>query len=172
MGDPEYENEKEREREVNDGPDPISSSAVPKTDQDVISEKEVAIGAMEQDSDLDDEQISHDQELQLEEANRVKSHATEVSVASVATSAAATPAQPKTFVQKLNPLNWTTPPAVPAVRTECPEAKANFFSKLIFHWQGTLMRVSSLLPPIAADGGAFPTAWLTSDRPATPASSK
>ncbi|CAK7197677.1 ATP-binding cassette transporter yor1 [Sporothrix eucalyptigena] len=143
MGELEYENEKEHEREINDGPDPISSSAVRTTDEDVISEKDVAMGAMEQDSELDDEQANR---VQQEEINRIRSHATEASVASAATSAAAVSTKPKTFMQKLNPLRWGKTPAVPDVRTVCPEDKANFFSKLIFHWQGPLMRTGYSRP--------------------------
>ncbi len=160
MGNPEYEHEKEHEREINDGPDPISNAALPNTEEDVVSEMEVAIEAMGQDSDLDDKQISREQQEQREELSRAKSHVTEVSVASMATSsAAAAQAQPKTWSQKINPLRWFPVPRIPAERSESPEAKAGFFSKLIFHWQGPLMRVCdrtpSALPPLtgAHSGG-------------------
>ncbi|CAK7228776.1 ATP-binding cassette transporter yor1 [Sporothrix curviconia] len=160
MGALEYEHEKEHEREINDGPDPISSSAVRTVDEDVISEKDVAMEAMaasasDHDSDLDDEEVQQQlqqqqqqQQQQQEEINRVRSHASVASATSAATSAAtaAAEAQPKAFLEKLNPLRWRKTPSVPDVRTVCPEDKANFFSKLIFHWQGPLMRTGYARP--------------------------
>ena len=152
MGALEYEHEKEHEREINDGPDPISSSVVRTTNEDVISEKDVAMEALaaaasdrdsDRDSDLDDEEARR---AQQEEIDRIRSHATETSVASATTSAAAVESKPKTLMQKLNPLHWGKVPPVPDVRTVCPEGKANFFSKLIFHWQGPLMRTGYARP--------------------------
>ncbi|KIH94495.1 hypothetical protein SPBR_05491 [Sporothrix brasiliensis 5110] len=161
MGDSEYENEKEHEREVADVPDPISSSvaaaAANKSDEDVISEKDVAMdamGAMDQDSDFDDDddsgQVGRAQQSQQEEMHRVRSTATDASATSAATSAAAAAASalpPKrSFMHRINPLRWGKVPAVPDERTVCPEDKANFFSKLIFHWQGPLMRTGYSRP--------------------------
>ncbi|CAK7564171.1 MAG: ATP-binding cassette transporter yor1 [Sporothrix epigloea] len=152
MGDLEYEKEMEHEREINDGPDPASNSAVRTTDEDVISEKNVAMEAIaaaasDHDSDLDDEEANR---VQQEEIDRIRSHATATSVASAtsaATSAAAAvPDKPKTFIQKLNPLRWRGTPPIPDVRTVCPEDKANFFSRLVFHWQGPLMRTGYARP--------------------------
>ncbi|CAK7267015.1 ATP-binding cassette transporter yor1 [Sporothrix epigloea] len=152
MGNLEYEHEREHEREINDGPDPTTNAVVHTTDEDVISEKNVAMEAIaaassEHESDLDEADADHNQQ---EEIIRIRSHATAASVAtatSAATSAAA-PVQdrPKTFMQKINPLRWRKSPAVPDVRTVCPEDKASFFSKLYFHWQGPLMRTGYSRP--------------------------
>ncbi|KAL1902719.1 ATP-binding cassette transporter yor1 [Sporothrix stenoceras] len=153
MAASEYENEKEHEREITEGPDPISSSvaANKNEEEDVISEKDVAMGAMgssypDEESDLDDAEVGRAQEIQ-QEMSRVRSTATDASATSAATSAAAADPPPKkSFLQKLNPLRWGKVPDVPDVRTVCPEEKANFFSKLIFHWQGPLMRTGYSRP--------------------------
>ncbi|EPE09733.1 abc transporter [Ophiostoma piceae UAMH 11346] len=147
----EFEDEKEHEREISDGPDPISSAAAQHVDEDVISEKEIAIGAMNPAPDDNDDGSSSDieeqrqrQAAQQEELNRV------ASAASAATSSAATAAPQglprKSWFYKVNPLRWGKVSDVPDERIECPEAKANFFSKLVFHWQGPLMRTGYARP--------------------------
>ncbi|OAA56992.1 ABC multidrug transporter [Niveomyces insectorum RCEF 264] len=146
MGDPEYDEEREREREINDGPDPISPVVLVNTGEDVLSEKEVATGAMSQDSDFDDARSSRDREQQQAELSRIRSHVTEASIASAATSAAAAPAKQRSWIRKINPLYWRAVPPVPKERQENPEARAKFFSKLVFWWQGPLMRTGYLRP--------------------------
>ena len=155
----EFEDEKEHEREISDGPDPVSSAAAQHGGEDVISEKAIAIGAMhpapdhddDDDDDDDDESSSSSdgerrqrQAAQQEELNRV------ASAASAATSSAATAAPPalprESWFRKINPLRWGAVSAVPDERIECPEATANFFSKLVFHWQGPLMRTGYARP--------------------------
>lgn len=152
----EFEDEQEHEREINDGPDPISNAAAQHGKEDVVSEKDIALGAMndnDDDNDENDEGSSSDkddaeqrrrQAAQQEELSRV------ASAASAATSSAATAAtaQPpaQSWFRKINPLRWGKVSDVPDDRTECPEATANFFSKLVFHWQGPLMRTGYARP--------------------------
>ncbi|TLS29492.1 hypothetical protein PpBr36_02112 [Pyricularia pennisetigena] len=44
------------------------------------------------------------------------------------------------WYRKLNPLRWGGIPPLPDERRPCPEADAGFLSKLLFSWQGPLMK--------------------------------
>ncbi|EFX02817.1 ABC multidrug transporter [Grosmannia clavigera kw1407] len=142
--DRDYEDEREHEVEMNESPDPIAKAVLPSTGEDVMGEKEVVVGAMEQNSDLDDEEVSREQTMQRQELDRTRSAATDASAASAATSAPET--MPPSWIRKINPLRWGSVPPVPAERVECPEATATFFSRLSFHWQASMMRVGYKRP--------------------------
>lgn len=143
MADRDYEEEKEHEKEINEGPDPITNAARLNTEEDVISEKEIASAAMEQDSDLDDEEVDREQRAELA---RARSYATETSVAS-APPDAEDEYRKKPWYKKLNPLRWGGIKPVPQERTVCPESEAGFFNKLFFQWQASLMTVSGRTCP-------------------------
>jgi ATP-binding cassette subfamily C (CFTR/MRP) protein 1 len=48
----------------------------------------------------------------------------------------------KPWYKQPNPMRWGKIPPVPKERVVSGEYSANFFSALIFHWMGPLMRVS------------------------------
>lgn len=83
------------------------------------------------------------------EVRRMQSNATDVSTTTQATShhpGADGIATKKIWSQKLNPLKWGPVPPVPQEREVSLEYRANFFSKLFFSWQGSLMRVGYKRP--------------------------
>lgn len=148
MGDREYEDEKEHESEINDAPDPITRAALAVAHQDVTGETELALGSLgreygdRDDDDDDDSAVNREQEIQRQELDRIKSAATEIS----AVSTSATEPAPQPWTRQFNPFRRGPLPPVPSERVECPEVNASFFSRLVFHWQGTMMRVGYKRP--------------------------
>ncbi|KAG5920986.1 hypothetical protein E4U42_006011 [Claviceps africana] len=92
---------------------------------------------------VDDDYVAKDQEHD-DGANRnhvldvTKSHATDASVATLASSTVQTSPSKPWYRQK-NPLRWGRVPPVPRERIVSREYTAGFFSKLTFQWMNPLM---------------------------------
>lgn len=141
MGDSkDYEKDYEKERD--EGPaDPLAKVGSPDNDEDIDEEKRIATASLaEPEKDLDEAASIREQQ---EEIERIKSYASAASALSVPPSNRDATKKKKKWYNNLNPLRWGAIPPVPEVRTVCPETEAGFFSKLIFNWQGSLMRASS-----------------------------
>lgn len=98
-----------------------------------------------EDEGIDDE---YDDNKNRHEIRRMQSYATTASATTQATSHHPTPygdSKPS-WRRKVNPLRWGTPPPVPEEREVSREYQANFFSKLFFSWQGSLMRTGYKRP--------------------------
>lgn len=107
-------------------------------------------GQSESDSGIDKEKaLKETQADARHEVRRIQSYATTASATTQATSHhpnAADDAAARPWHKKLNPLKWGTPPPVPDEREVSREHGANFFSKLFFSWQGSLMRTGYRRP--------------------------
>ncbi len=121
-------------------PDPVAATyEYPDPNEPVQEEKDIAIANLQEDEDDNGSSSAEDREKTVQLA-RVKSAATDISVT---TDAPPPPVyQSKPWYKTPNPLRWGKIPQVPEERTPCPEAKAGFFSSLIFLWMGPLMHVS------------------------------
>ncbi|KUI71771.1 Oligomycin resistance ATP-dependent permease YOR1 [Cytospora mali] len=136
--------------------------------EDVYQEKEIAEEALRQHRDVDDDDNDYDDEVvaaddQFEsdsnngnenekgakepaetrhEVRRTKSHATDVSATTQATSHHhESPGEDakRPWYKKLNLLKWGKVPPVPEEREVSHEYNANFLSKLFFSWQAPMM---------------------------------
>lgn len=107
-------------------------------------------GQSESDSGIDKEKgaVKETQAEARHEVRRIQSYATTASATTQATShhPNADDAAKRPWHKKLNPLKWGTPPPVPEEREVSKEYNANFFSKLFFSWQGSLMRTGYRRP--------------------------
>lgn len=130
------------EKEISPG-DPLAVANRPLDDETepVDEEKAIASEAAVKDEEAGLEPITAESDRRNRpELDRIQSAATESSVATGVTSHHGP--QVKSWYQKMNPLRWGSIPPVPEERGPSPEYTAGFFSKLIFTWQGPLMRVS------------------------------
>ena len=125
-------------------PDPVAATyEYPDPNEPVQEEKDIAIANLQDDEDDNGSSSAEDREKTAQLA-RVKSAATDVSV-----DVPPPPVyQSKPWYKTPNPLRWGKIPEVPKERKPCPEAKAGFFSSLIFLWMGPLMHVSFEFLPL------------------------
>ena len=137
-------------------PDPVAVAyEYPDPDEPVQEEKEIAIANLQEDEDDNGSSSAEDREKTVQLA-RVKSAATDVSMT---TDAPPPPVyQSKPWYKTPNPLRWGKIPQVPEERIPCPEAKAGFFSSLIFLWMAPLMHVSLNSSPPPWKSPASPAA--------------
>jgi hypothetical protein len=135
-----YEKEMDAGDPVADANRPLDDEREPVDDENEIA-KDAAL-----DKDVDEEirpvTAQSEGEERPADLDRMKSYATETSVATGAPSNHGT-ARNKWY-QKVNPLRWGGVPPVPTEREISREYKANFLSKLIFSWQAPLMSVSGV----------------------------
>ncbi len=148
MSEPQHgkdDTEKEYEKERDEAADPLTEAVRPEHDEDIDEEKGIAAAAAERSDDTDEVESLREQEREITLLKRLASG----SVASVAEADEEDDAGKKK--RSLNPLRWGKIPPIPEERIVCPEVDAGFFSKLIFHWQASMMRVRSL-PPLFHQG--------------------
>lgn len=102
----------------------------------------------ESDSGIEKEKVKEEETETRHEVRRMQSYATDVSATTQATSHHPTQGEDvkKPWHKKLNPLRWGSVPPVPEEREVSKEYEANFFSRLFFSWQGSLMRTGYKRP--------------------------
>lgn len=89
------------------------------------------------------EESGNNDEEEETDLKLTKSHATDTSAVSGATSSVAPPAK-KPWYKNLNPLRWGGIPPVPTERKVSREYKAGFLSLVTFQWMTPLMTVRAL----------------------------
>jgi hypothetical protein len=149
MADP--ESEKGKGTTGNDVPDPVAAASAATSDPARAQSpspsstenggritEEIRTGKVgKEEDDVGEDGVAKSNSPELA---RMKSYAT-------ATSVTSNPSRVQQIIQKPwykqpNPLRWGKIPAVPEEKEVCREHNAGFFSALLFHWMGPLMRVS------------------------------
>ncbi|KAI7922401.1 multidrug resistance-associated protein 2 [Pyricularia oryzae] len=148
-------NDPDIRRQTQDDSEQVVSDATMSRDADLIRPSAPS-PAPKPSADLDDATSSDEEKHQRQSSseslslpatatrnglNRTKSTATDVS-ATYSTHLRTLQQEwtSRPWYRKLNPLRWGGIPPLPDERAPCPEVDAGFLSKLLFSWQGPLMK--------------------------------